>query len=86
MNLIGLRGFPWSLTSSGRPVRPSGSFGCRGSPSGSSGRPGRRSTPSRQDLIVITYKYRGQSTRMYKTGSNKIQLTTNPIIMRRSCI
>ena len=46
----------------------------------SSGRPGRQSTSSRQDLFVITYKYRGQSARMHKTGSNKIQLTTKPIL------
>ena len=57
VNLIGLRSLPPSLTSSGHPVRPSGS----------SGHPGRRSTPPRQDLIVNTYKYRGQSARMHKT-------------------
>ena len=84
VNLIGLRSLSGPLTSSGRPVSPFGSFRCRGSPSGSSGRPGRRSTPPGQDLIVITYKYRGQSARMHKTGSNKIQLTTKPILMRRS--
>ena len=84
MNLIGLHSLPWSLTSSGRPVHPSGSSGCRGSPSGSSGRPERRSTPSRQDLIVITYKYMGQSARMHKIGSKEIQLTTKPILTRRS--
>ena len=84
VDLIGLRGLPWSLMSSGCPVRPSGSSGCRGSPSGSSGRPGRRSTPSRQDLVVITYKYMGQSAKMHKTGSNKIQFTTKPILTRRS--
>ena len=83
VNLIGLRGLPWSLMSSGHPVRPSGSSRCRGSPSRSSGRPGRRSTP-RQDLIVITYKYRGQSARMHKIGSKEIQLTTKHILMRRS--
>ena len=84
VNTIGLRGLPQSLTSSGRPVRPSGSSGCRGSPSGSSGRPGRRTTSSRQDLIVITHKYRGQGARMHKTGSKEIKLTTNPILTRRS--
>ena len=84
VNLIGLRGLPQSLTSSGRPVRPPGSSGCRGSPSGSSSRPGRWSTPSRQDLIIITYKYRGQSAKMHKTGSKEIQLTTKPILTHRS--
>jgi hypothetical protein len=72
------------LTSSGRLVRPSGSSGCGGSPSRSSSRPGRRSTPPRQDLIVITYKGRGQSARMHKTGSKEIQLTTKHIPTRRS--
>ena len=84
VNLIGLRGLPWSLASSGRPVHPSGSSGCRGSPSRSSSRLGRRSTPPRQDLIVITYKYRGQSARLHKTGSKEIQLTIKPILTRRS--
>ena len=84
MNLIGLHGLPWSLTSSGHPVHPSESFECWGSPPGSSGPPGRRSTPSRQDLIVTTYKYSGQGARMHKIGSKEIQLTTKPILMRRS--
>ena len=44
-----------------RPRSPSG-------PPRSSGRLGRRSTPPRQDLIVNTYKYRGQSARMHKTA------------------
>ena len=72
------------LTSSGRPVRPSGSSECRGSSSESSGRPGRWSTPSHQDLDIITYKYRGQSARKHKIGSKEIQLTTKSILMRRS--
>jgi len=84
VNLIGIRGLPRFLTSSGHLVRPSGSSGCRGSPSGSSGRPGCWSTPPRQDLIVITYKYRGQSAKMHKTSSKEIQLTTKPILTRRS--
>ena len=84
MNLIGLRSLPGPPGPSGLRVRPSGSSGCRGSPSGSSGRPGRRSTPSRQDLVVITYKYRGQSAILHKIGSKEIQLTTKPILMRRS--
>ena len=84
MNLIGLRSLPGPPGASGLRVRPSRSSGCRGSPSGSSGRPGRRSTPSRQDLIVITYKYRGQSARMHKIGSKETQLTTKPILTRRS--
>ena len=74
MNLRVLRGLPDSPGTSGLLVHPS-EF---------SGRPGRRSTPPGQDLIVITYKYRGQSARMHKTGSNKIQLTTKPILTRRS--
>ena len=84
VNLIGLCGLPRPLTSFGRPIHPSGSFGCRGSPSGSSGCLERRSTPSRQDLVVITYKYKGQSARMHKTGSKEIQLTTKPILTRSS--
>ena len=71
VNLIGLRGLPQSLTSSGHPVRPSGS----------SGRPGRRSTSSRQDLIVITYKYRGQSARMHNTA--QIRSNSQPNLFYR---
>ena len=74
MNLRVLRGLPGSPGTSGLLVRPSGF----------SGRLGRRSTPSRQDLVVITYKYMGQSAKMHKTGSNKIQFTTKPILTRRS--
>ena len=84
VNLIGLRSLPGPPGASGLRVHPSGSFGCRGSPSGSSGRPGRRSTPPDQDLTVITYKYKDQSARMHKTGSKEIQLTTKPILARRS--
>ena len=84
VNPIGLCSLSRSLTSFGRPVRPSGSFGCRDSPSRSSGSPGCRSTPPRQDLIVITCKYRGQSARMHKIGSKEIQLTTKPILTRSS--
>ena len=57
MNLIGLHSLPGPLGASGLRVHPSGS----------SGRPGRRSTPPHQDLIVITYKYKDQSARMHKT-------------------
>ena len=61
MNLIGLHSLPGPLGASGLRVHPSGS----------SGRPGRRSTPSYQDLVVITYKYRGQSARMHKTAQKR---------------
>ena len=84
VNLIGLGSLPGPPGASGLRVHPSGSSGCRGSLSGSYGRPGRQSTPSRQDLVVITRKYRGQSSRMHKTCSKEIQLTTKPILMRRS--
>ena len=80
MNLTGLCSLPRSLGASGRPVRPSGSSGCRDSASGSTDCSERRSTPSRQDLVVITYKYRGQSVRRHKTGSKEIQLTIKPIL------
>ena len=68
VNLIGLRSLPCLSRASSLRVRPSGSFGCRGSTSGSSGRPGRRSTSSHQDLVVITYKHKDQSARMHKTA------------------
>ena len=84
VNLIGLRSLSSPLMSSGLLVCPLGSSRCQGSPSRSYGRPGRRSTPSRQDLVIITYKYRGQSARMHKIGTKEIQLTTKPILMRRS--
>ena len=61
VNLIGLRSLPGPPGASGLRVRPSGFSGCRGS----------RSTSHCQDLIVITYKYRGQSARMHKTGSKR---------------
>ena len=44
VNLIGLRSLPG----------PPGTSGLRVRPSESSGRPGRRSAPPHQDLIVIT--------------------------------
>ena len=68
VNLIGLRNLPRSLTSSGRPVRPSGSSGCRGSPSGSAGCSERRSTSPHQDLVAITYKHKDQSAKMHKNA------------------
>ena len=68
VNLIVLRNLSGSLRSSGPPVRPPRSSRHWGSPSGSSGRPGRRSTPSHQDLIVITYKHKDQSARMHKSA------------------
>ena len=68
VNLIGLRGLPGSLGSSGPPVHPPRSSRCRGSPSGSSGRPECRSTPPYRDLIVNMYKYRDQNARMHKTA------------------
>ena len=84
VNLIGLHSLPGPPGASGLRVCPSGSSGCQGSLSRSSGHPGRQSTPSRQDLIVIMYKYRGQSAKMHKTGSKEIQLTTKPILTCRS--
>ena len=74
VNLIGHRSLPGPPGASGLRVRPSGFSGCRGS----------RSTSPCQDLIVITYKYRGQSVRMHKTGSKDILLTTKTILTRRS--
>ena len=94
VNLVALRSLPGSSGSSrsprrppgssGRPVRPSGSSGCLVSPSGSAGCSERRSTPSRQDLVVSTHKYRGQSARMHKTAQNKFQLTTKASLISRS--
>ena len=60
MNLIGLRSLPG----------PPGTSGLRVRPSGSSGRPGRRSAPPRQNLIIITYKYRGARC---KNAQNRIK-------------
>ena len=63
MNLRVLRGLPGSPGTSGLLVRPSGF----------SGRLGRRSASFRRDLIVITYKHRGQSEKIQshnKTYSN----------------
>ena len=57
VNLVSLRSTPESPGASSLRVRPSGS----------SDRPGRRLAPSRRDLFVITYKYRGQSANMHKT-------------------
>ena len=63
MNLRVLHGLPSSPGTSGLLVRPSGF----------SGRLGRRSDSFRRDLIVITYKHRGQSEKIQshnKTYSN----------------
>ena len=84
VNLTGLCSLPRSLGASGRLVRPPGFIEHQGSPSGSSGCSERRSTPSRQDLVVITHKYSGQVQEHTKTGSNKIQITTQPSLTCRS--
>ena len=54
VNLVSLRSIPESPGAFGLRVRPFGSFD----------RPGRRSAPSRRDLIVITYKDRDQSAKI----------------------
>ena len=56
VNLVSLRSIPESPGASGLRVRPFGSFD----------RPGRRSAPSRRDLIVITYKHRDQGAKKHK--------------------
>ena len=84
VNLIVLRNLSGSSRSSGPPVRPPRSSRHWGSPSGSSGRPGRRSTPPRRDLIVNTYKHRGQSARMHKTTQIRSKHTAKPTLTGRS--
>ena len=75
--------------SSGRPGCTPGSSGPStrlGRPPGSLGSSCRsvcRSDPHRRDLVIITYKDRGQSAKA-QNCSKKIQLTTKPTLMSKS--
>ena len=84
VNLAVLRRLPESSRASGSSGRPSWSLGRRGSPPGSSGHPGHRSTPSHKDLVIIMYKHKDQSAKVHKNCSNKTEVTTKPTLTGRS--
>ena len=74
VNLAALRSLPGS----------SGSSRSSGRPPRSSGRPWYQSTPSRMDLIVITYKDRDISAKIHKTAQIRFNHTTKPTLTGRS--